>query len=150
MIGRPTTRTARTFLTTLAAGLVLATAPAASARHAAGPCDFHRDQGVTVRQHSRAQIRCAVGRWDVPGGANVALCIAERESGLLPWAESGDGMNKGLFQQHVNYWHGNYETYTRPAWDLPRRILSGRTNTVVSIRMAHDVGWRPWGGRDCD
>ena len=67
----------------------------------------------------------------------------------MPWAESGDGMNKGLFQQHVNYWDGNYDTYTRRAWDMPKRILSGRTNTVVSIRMAHDIGWGPWGGRDC-
>ena len=76
-------------------------APAASARHAPGPCDFHRGDDETVRQHSREQIRCAVARWPVPGGADVALCIAKRESGLLPWAESGDGLNKGLFQQHV-------------------------------------------------
>ena len=73
------------------------------------------------------------------------MCIARRESGLLPWAESGDGMNKGLFQQHVNYWDGNYDTFTRSSWGLSRRILSGRTNTIVSIRMAHDpdIGWGP-------
>jgi len=149
MIGRATTRTARTIVATLAATFVFAIAPAASAHHAPGPCAFHRDDGVTVRQHSRDQIRCAVGKWKVPGGVSVALCIAKRESGLLPWAESRDGMNKGLFQQHVNYWDGNYDTYTRRAWDLPKRILSGRTNTVVSIRMAHDIGWGPWGGRRC-
>ena len=71
-------------------------------------------EDVTVRQHSREQIRCAVARWPVPGGADVALCIAKRESGLLPWAESGDGLNKGLFQQHVHYWDGNYDGYTQP------------------------------------
>jgi hypothetical protein len=54
---------------------------------------------------------------------------------------------QGLFQQHVNYWDGNYGPH--PGWDMPKRILSGRTNTVVSIRMAHDIGWGPWGGRDC-
>ena len=140
----------RTLLTVaVAAGLVLAAAPAASARHARGPCDFHRDDDQTVRQHSREQILCAVARWPVPGGAEVALCIAKRESGLLPWAESGDGLNKGLFQQHVHYWDGNYDGYTQRWWDLPRRILSGRTNTIVSIRMASDIGWGPWGGRDC-
>jgi hypothetical protein len=143
------TRTLLTLTLAIATGLVLAAAPAASARHASGPCDFHRGVDQTIREHSREQIRCAVARWPVPGGADVALCIAKRESGLLPWAESGDGLNKGLFQQHVNYWDGNYEGYTQVWWDLPRRILSGRTNAIVSIRMASDIGWGPWGGRDC-
>ena len=137
-------------MVTLAASLLLALAPVASAHHATGPCDFHVEEGQTVRQHSRAQIQCAVARWVVPGGEAVALCIAKRESGLLPWAESRDGLNKGLFQQHVDYWHGNYDAYSQPAWQLPRRILSGRTNTIVSIRMAHAIGWGPWGGRNCD
>jgi hypothetical protein len=143
------TRTLQTLTVVIAAGLLLAAAPVASAHHARGPCDFHRGDDQTIRQHSREQIRCAVARWRVPGGAAVALCIAKRESGLLPWAESGDGLNKGLFQQHVHYWDGNYQGYTRRWWDLPRRILSGRTNTIVSIRMASDIGWGPWGGRAC-
>ena len=147
MIRRPAKHIAWTIVV-LAAGLTFTTTPA-SARHAPGPCDFHRDDDQPVRQHSREQIRCAVARWPVPGGAEVALCIAKRESGLLPWAESGDGLNKGLFQQHVHYWDGNYDGYTQRWWDLPRRILSGRTNTIVSIRMASDIGWGPWGGRDC-
>ena len=133
----------------VALALVLASAPSASARDASGPCDFHRDEGQTVRQFSKAQIRCAVTRWPVPGGNDVALCIAKRESRLLPWAESGDGLNKGLFQLHVRYWDGNYDAYARPTWRLPKRILSGRTNAIVSIRMAHDIGWAPWGGRTC-
>jgi hypothetical protein len=140
---------AKALIVAIAASLTLVLAPAASAEHAAGPCDFHREDGVTVRQHSRDRIRCAVRRWSVPGGVTTALCIAKRESGLLPWAESEDGLNKGLYQQHVDYWDGNYDTYTRRAWELSRRILSGRTNSIVSIRMAHDIGWGPWGGRDC-
>ena len=83
------------------------------------------------------------------GGPRTALCIAKRESGLLPWAESSDGINKGLYQQHVDYWANNYETYARPAWALEKRILNGRTNAIVSIRMAHAGGWGPWGGSDC-
>jgi hypothetical protein len=149
MQGRPTTHRGRTLVLALTIGLVFAATPVALARHAPGPCDFHRGDGVTVRQHSRHRIRCAAKRWAVPGGAKVAICIAKRESGLLPWAESADGLNKGLFQQHVNYWDGNYEAYTKKAWRLERRILSGRTNAIVSIRMAHSVGWGPWGGRRC-
>ncbi|HWC71422.1 MAG TPA: hypothetical protein VG993_09700 [Actinomycetota bacterium] len=142
-------RPVRGLVVAIAAGLMLTTAPAATAHHAPGPCDFHQGAGVTIRQHSRRQIRCAATRWRVPGGAKVALCIAKRESGLLPWAASKDGLNKGLFQQHVRWWDGNYRTYTRPLWALPPRIVSGRTNAIVSIRMAHEIGWGPWGGRSC-
>ncbi len=149
MISIPATRTARTIVTALTVTILVGLAPVASAGHARGPCDFHREPGQSVRQHSRAQIGCAVARWTVPGGVAVAMCIAKRESGLLPWAESGDGLNKGLFQQHVRYWDGNYDAYTRPVWQLPPRIVSGRTNAIVSIRMAHDIGWGPWGGRRC-
>jgi hypothetical protein len=133
--------------------LALATLPVlasgAAAHDVSGPCHSHRQEDESVRQHSRELIRCAARKWRVPGGAKVALCIAKRESGLLPWAESDDGLNKGLFQQHVRYWDGNYDRYTRPAWSMPTSILSGRTNTVVSIRMAADIGWGPWGGRRC-
>lgn len=129
--------------------LILMTPPSASAHHAPGPCDAHRMEAETVRHYSRRQIRCAVARWAVPGGLDVALCIARRESGLVPWAESADGLNKGLFQQHVHYWDGNYRAYTRRAWALPPRIISGRTNAIVSVRMAADIGWGPWGGRRC-
>jgi hypothetical protein len=142
-------RHACTLAVALATSLVLTAAPSASAHHAAGPCDFHRAADETVRQHSRNQIRCAVDRWRVPGGAKTALCIAKRESGLIPWAASKDGLNKGLFQQHVRWWDGNYRAYSRPAWALPPRIVSGRTNAIVSIRMAHDIGWGPWGGKKC-
>ena len=137
-------------VTVMVAAAVPFTAGIASAsQDRPGPCALTMEEGETVQANSRELIRCAVRRWDVPGGAAVALCIAKRESGLIPWAESGDGINKGLFQQHVNYWSGNYDNYTAPTWQLKRNILNGRTNTIVSIRMAHDIGWGPWGGRDC-
>ncbi len=114
-----------------------------------GPCPLTREKGESVRAHSRQLIRCAAERWSVPGGAAVALCIARRESGLIPSAESRDGLNKGLFQQHVDYWKTNFRTYAAPSWRLSPRILNGRTNAVVSIRMASNIGWGPWGGRHC-
>ena len=132
-----------------AAALPVSAGIAAATEDRPGPCDLVREEGETVRAHSRELIRCSVRRWSVPGGADVALCIAKRESGLLPWAESSDGINKGLYQQHVDYWSGNYDNYTSPSWQLRRSILNGRTNAIVSIRMAHDIGWGPWGGRDC-
>jgi hypothetical protein len=136
-------------LVLVAAALPVSAGIAVASDGRPGPCALTREDGETVQANSRELIRCAVKRWGVPGGAAVALCIAKRESGLIPWAESGDGLNKGLFQQHVNYWSGNYDNYTAPSWKLKRKILNGRTNAIVSIRMAHDIGWGPWGGRHC-
>ena len=130
----------------LTGSLLLVAAPSAQAT---GPCDFGRAENQGVRAYMRDVIRCAVGRWSVRGGPQTALCIAKRESGLLPWAKSSNGINKGLYQQHIDYWAANYDTYTRPAWALEKRILNGRTNAIVSIRMAHAGGWGPWGGSDC-
>jgi hypothetical protein len=121
----------------------------AAATGAPGPCALRRGADETVRQHSRELIRCAAARWPVRGGATTAICIAKRESGLIPTAASSDGMNKGLFQQHVKYWDANYQTYTRKVWQLRPKILNGRTNTIVSIRMVHRIGWGPWGGSRC-
>ena len=90
----------------LTGSLLLVAAPSAQAT---GPCDFGRGEDQGVRAYMRDVIRCAVDRWSVRGGTRTALCIAKRESGLLPWAESSDGINKGLYQQHVDYWANNYD-----------------------------------------
>jgi hypothetical protein len=131
----------------VSAVILLGLVPAAHA--APGPCAIGKDADTSVRAHSRELIRCAVKHWSVPGGTATAICIAKRESGLIPWAESSDGLNKGLYQQHVDYWDTNYDRYTRKTWELKHNILNGRTNSIVSIRMAHAGGWGPWGGRRC-
>lgn len=129
--------------------ILVGLAPSARAGDQPGPCPLVKDADTSVRGHSRDLIRCAVRHWSVPGGATTAICIARRESGLDPRATSGDGLNKGLFQQHVDYWDANYDRYTHPYWQLKHSILNGRTNAIVSIRMAHAGGWGPWGGRRC-
>jgi hypothetical protein len=134
--------------------LVLATlgAPAASAHHRAGPCDFHQKDGETIQHFSKRHIRCAVNDFGpVPGGADRAICIAERESGLIPSAQSPTGEYLGLYQHKATAWPTRYATWTDPAWALPTSALSGRTNAIVTIRMVAaaggwtDAGWSPHG-----
>jgi hypothetical protein len=135
------------------AGALASTAPAL-ARHAPGPCDFHRGADETIRHFSKRRIACAVERFGpVPGGRRRAVCIARRESGLYPNATSEPtGEYRGLFQHDRDYWSWRYDTYTRSRWDLPRRALNGRTNALVTIRMVVDFGtWRRagWPPKDC-
>lgn len=116
-----------------------------------GPCALTRASSESVQGFARRLIHCAVKRWPVPGGAAKAICIARHESGLVPSATSPTGMYRGLFQQSRTYWHGNFVNYTHHVWGLKNKALNGRTNSVVSIQMAHDpdVGWRPWSGSGC-
>jgi hypothetical protein len=109
-----------------------------------GPCDLERADGETVRGHSRRLIRCAAERWEVPGGARTAICIAEAESHLDPEATSADGTYVGLFQHSAEAWPDRYAEWTRPAWQLDESPLSGRTNAIVTMRMVNADGWGPW------
>jgi hypothetical protein len=121
----------------------------ASAGSAPGPCHLHQREGETVHAFARRQIRCAVRELgEVPGGATRAICIARRESGLVPTASSPTGRYLGLFQHAKTYWPWRYDTYTRPEWELPERALNGRTNAIVTIRMVRRFGgWQAAGWR---
>jgi len=139
----------------LSAATILALAPAtpAHAHHLAGPCDFHQLDGETIQHLSKRHIRCAVDRFGaVPGGADRAICIARRESGLIPAAASLTGRYLGLFQHMAKAWPDRYATWTKRAWELPTSALSGRTNATVTIRMVHAAGgWSAagWPVGDC-
>lgn len=137
-------------LAPVAASAMLALSLPASAHHRDGPCDVHRRDGETVRQHSKRLIRCAVERWSVPGGAEKAICIADAESGLDPGTKSAGGDYLGLFQHRARVWPERYRAWTREAWELDESALSGRTNSIVTARIVNAEGWGAWHGvGDC-
>ena len=124
-----------------------------SLERASGPCALVRRDGESIRKLAKRHIRCAVREFGpVPGGAQRAVCIARRESGLLPKARSATGMYLGLFQHAASYWGVRYETWTETAWNLPPSALRGRTNAIVTVRMVADAGrWRRagWPRHEC-
>jgi hypothetical protein len=137
----------------LIAGVLFAGTPA-SAHHLPGPCDFHRLDGESVRHLAGRRVVCAVKQFGpIPGGAQRAICIARRESGLIPTATSEPtGQYRGLYQHDRDLWPARYEKYTLPAWELSPRVLNGRTNAIVTIRMVFDAGtwWQAgWPPKDC-
>ena len=95
----------------------------------------------------KRKIRCAVDLFGpVPGDAARAICIAKRESGLIPTAESPTGMYLGLFQQSAKMWPDRYVQWTDPTWKLSEKATNGRTNAIVTIRMVHAAaGWKAAG-----
>jgi len=115
-----------------------------------GPCALERQEDETVRQLSKRFIRCAEDRWEVPGGAEKAICIARAESGLVPDTVSARGEHLGLFQHSAEAWPARFEEWTHGSWGLDESALSGRSNAIVTIRMVNANGWGPWAGvADC-
>lgn len=100
--------------------------------------DWRRGPEATARM-----IRCYARRIDPAGTPDFAVCVARRESGLRANAVSPSGQYLGLFQQSKTYWPARYQQYG--AWShLAPSALNGRTNTVVSLRMAKHDGWYHW------
>ena len=114
-----------------------------------GPCPLVRTAGETIQDFSTQLIECAATRWPVPGGADRAICIAQRESGLIPTASSPTGEYVGLFQHLAAAWPDRYAEWTRPGWQLKPSPLNGRTNAIVTMRMVNADGWGPWSGPGC-
>ena len=126
----------RTLVSVLAM-CALAVPATALAEHRPGPCHLHELEDETMRQFSKRLIRCAANRWEVPGGADKAICIADAESGLNPDSRSARGAYLGLFQHSAEAWPDRYAEWTRPAWELDESALSGRTNAIVTMRMVN-------------
>ncbi len=83
-------------------------------------------------------IRCEAELYGV--NVDEALKVAYRESRYHWWASNS--CCHGLFQQHEDYWSSRFAAYA------PRHfhygIFGGRTNAVVSVRMARAEGWDAW------
>lgn len=138
----------------LAMSLFTAASTVASPLRAAGPsvlgpCALVREEGEAIQDFSIRIITCAATRWPVEGGAQKAICIANRESGLIPTASSQTGLYVGLFQQSAADWARRYDEWTKPVWQLKENPYNGRTNAIVTIRMANAEGWGAWAGDGC-
>jgi hypothetical protein len=114
-----------------------------------GPCALVRGTGEVVQDFSIRLITCAADKWPVEGGAEKAICIADRESGLIPTASSQTGMYVGLFQHSAADWPRRYDEWTRPSWRLKENPYNGRTAAIVTMRIANAEGWAAWAGAGC-
>ncbi len=115
--------------------LTAATAHANDAKVPDRVCDYDWSKG---KWQIKQLIKCAARRWDVSGGPEKALSVARCESRYDPDARSGSHL--GVFQQASAYWPGRAKTYGFPDYSA----FNGRANVIVSVRMAHKVGWGPW------
>jgi hypothetical protein len=89
--------------------------------------------------HVKQLIRCAATHWHVPGGADTALEIADRESQFRPRAYNSSGC-AGIYQHMLRYWPGRASDFGFPGWSA----FNARANIIVTIRMVKRFGWGPW------
>ncbi len=138
----------------LTLSLIAATPAAASPLRATtppvpGPCALVRGVGEVIQDFSIRLITCAADKWPVEGGAEKAICIARRESGLIPTASSATGEYVGLFQHSAADWPRRYSEWTKPIWQLKENPYNGRTASIVTMRIANAEGWAAWAGAGC-
>jgi hypothetical protein len=136
-------------LSLLAATPASARLPRTTTTPTPGPCALVRSVGEVIQDFSIRIITCAADKWPVEGGADKAICIARRESGLIPTASSPTGMYVGLFQHSAADWPRRFDQWTRPSWQLKENPYNGRTNAIVTMRMANAQGWGAWAGAGC-
>jgi hypothetical protein len=136
-------------LSLLASGSAVASPLHPAATRVPGPCALVRADDEAIQDFSIRLITCATARWPVEGGAEKAICIADRESGLIPTASSQTGMYVGLFQNSAADWPRRYDEWTRPIWQLKENPYNGRTAAIVTIRIANAEGWAAWAGAGC-
>lgn len=92
--------------------------------------------------HVKKLIRCAADRWRVPGGASMALYVADRESEFRPNAYNGYSGASGIFQHLGRYWPDRADTFGFGGWSA----FNARANIMVTMRMVHRQGdWNDWG-----
>jgi hypothetical protein len=140
---RPTaTRGARLLIAALLTFTMTLLLPAATTAHAARRseirssfCDVDWRAGDA---QVRRLIRCAAGRWSVPGGAAKAVDVARCESGFEPDAYSTG--NAGVYQHSTRYWPDRAQNWGFRGWS----VYNGRANVIVTIRMVHRFGWDAW------
>jgi hypothetical protein len=144
LLGFTAVRAPLGILTSIVALGLLSVPVSADVHRGSGPCDLRPHGSESVRSLSRRLIRCAAERWEVSGGPERAICIADAESGLDPEATSDHGAYLGLYQHSAKAWPERYETWTREGWELDESALSGRTNAIVTIRMVNANGWGAW------
>ena len=92
-------------------------------------------------------IRDAARRFHPLGGAPMALCIADRESGFYPKADNPTSTAFGIFQIVDGTWQSWYDHFVkvRNYYHVGPDRGNPRNNIILGERAMHD-SLLPWGG----
>jgi hypothetical protein len=126
---------------TIVVSVFALSAGAAKVKDAQEQCRTSEANGYSNKDVEQA-IRCAVGKWSVPGGTSRALHVARCESGFNEHATYADHV--GVYQHVRRYWPARFRAHRVRGWHMHRSPFNARSNVVVSIRMVHSGGWGPW------
>ena len=99
------------------------------------------DPGRQSQREMALTISCAVRKWPVPGGVSMAMMVASHESGLNATAKNGSSGACGIYQHIQSYWPGRQNAADRPWFPIGESCTNGRANIIVSIKIAHVIGW---------
>jgi len=107
-------------------------------------CRFARND-VWNDSEIRDLIRCAFRTVGTSSQIDMALFVAEKESGFQEGAYNSSGC-AGLFQHMVRYWPERYASFPKmDKWyHLGLNVFNPRSNVFITARMVGTGAWGPW------
>lgn len=107
-----------------------------------------------VQSKVESLIRCVTNRWSVPGGAAKMIDVGICESHLWPWVLSDTGKYIGLYQHNRYSWESRAHKWLKDKWFnlyqwkrifvVPNGAFLARAHVILTARMVHSGGWKPW------
>jgi hypothetical protein len=106
----------------------------------------HSTPLTTRERRMKKLIACVFREAGIGEEGDYAKVIADRESGLEPWALNSSSGAAGLFQHIQSYWPGRAHALPRP--QFPRwpesSVFNARANAWAAARMVKASGWGAW------
>jgi hypothetical protein len=106
----------------------------------------HRTPAPTRDRRMRHLIHCVFLQLGIPGEVPTAVVVADRESGLAPWALNPSSGAAGIFQHIQSYWPARGRALPReqfPRWP-DSSVFNARANVWAAARMVKASGWGAW------
>jgi len=106
----------------------------------------HRTPLTARERRIKRLIHCVFDEVGIGSQGDYATVIADRESGLAPWAYNTSSGASGLFQHLRSYWPGRARALPKrefPRWPYSS-VFNPRANAFAAAKMVKMSGWGAW------
>lgn len=133
----------------ITAALLTSTIPASAGQHHTKPvrtfARFQYEDGHKgwSQKEAKMTIKAAVARW--PVSLNMAMYVANRESGFYYKANNPTSTAAGIYQFVKGTWESAHRMFTKLNKWTSDHVYNARANILVAIKFVHTHSWSPWG-----
>lgn len=115
-------------------------------------CMFRNFEGGPAfsTREIKMTLACTTKRWTPSGGLNKVYSVFGCESGFNEYADNPYSSAAGIGQALASTWASWKDRFAEfmRRWDLHGSVYNGRSNSILSVRVAAG-GWGPWTYGSC-